>query len=65
MAFLKNIFDTRKILDDRPIMFFFLNPANHIEFFSVISRSDMEPACILLNISPIPIWEVPTRPFQV
>ena len=65
MAFLKKFFDTREILDERLIMFFFLNPANHIEFFSVISRSDMEPACILLNISPITIWEVPTRPFQV
>ena len=33
IAFLKNIFDTRKILDGKPLMFFFLNPANDTEFF--------------------------------
>ena len=38
-----------------PFMFFILSPANHIEFFSVVSKSDMEPGCILLNINPIPI----------
>ena len=65
MAFLRNIFDTRKILDDKPFMFFFLNPTNHMESFSVISNSDMEPGCILLNINPIPIKEIPTKAFLV
>ena len=46
-------------------MFFFLNPANHTKFFSVILKSDMDPACILLNIKPIPIREIPTRAFLV
>ena len=50
ITFLRNIFDTKKILDDKPFMFSFLNPANHIEFFSVILKSDMEPGCILLNM---------------
>ena len=65
MAFLKNIYDTRKILDDKPFMFFFLNSANHIEFFAVILKSDMDPGCILLNINPIPIREIPTRAVPV
>ena len=64
MAFLRNIFDTRKILDDKPFMFFFLNPANHIEIVSVISKS-MEPGWILLNINPILIREIPTTVFPV
>ena len=55
MAILKTIFDTRKILNDKPFLSFFLNPANHIEFFSVILKSDMEPGCIFLNINPISI----------
>ena len=46
-------------------MFFFLNPANHIEFFSVILKSDMDPGCILLNINPIPIGEISTKAFSV
>ena len=50
IAFLRNIFDTKKILDDKPFMFSFLNPVNHMEFFSVILKSDMEPGCILLNM---------------
>ena len=62
MAFLKNIFDTRKILDETLSMFLFL-PANHIEFFSVMSKSDMEPRHILLNISPIPTREIPNKVF--
>ena len=53
MAFSKNIFNTRKILDEKPFMLFFLNPANHIEYFSVILKSDMNPGCILLKINPI------------
>ena len=65
MAFLKNIFHTRKILDHKHFMFFFLNPANHIEFFSVILKSEMDPECILLNIKPIPIREIPIRAFPV
>ena len=65
MAFLKNIFDARKILDDKPFIFFLLNPANHIEFFSVISKSDMEPGCILLNINLIPVREIPTKAFPM
>ena len=65
MVFLRNIFDTRKILDDKPFMFFFLNPANHTEFFSEISKSVMEPGCILLNINTIPIREIPTKAFTV
>ena len=36
MDFLKNIFETRKILDDKPFKFFFPNPVNRIQFFSVI-----------------------------
>ena len=65
MAFLRNIFDTRKISDEKPFMFFFLNPANHIESFSVISKSDMEPGCILLKMNPISIREIPTKAFPV
>ena len=38
MAFLKNIFYTRKILDDKPFMFFFLNEANHIKCFSMLHK---------------------------
>ena len=57
MGFLRDVFDTRKILDDKP--------ANHIEFFSVISKPDMEPGYILLYINPIPIWKIPTRAFPV
>ena len=53
--FLKNIFDTKKILDVKSFIFYFLNPVNHIEFFSAISKSDMELGCVLLNINPIPI----------
>ena len=53
MIFLRNIFDTRKILDRKHFMFFFLNPANHMESFPVMSKSDMEPGRILLNINPI------------
>ena len=45
-------------------MFFFLNPANHIEFFSVILKSDIDPGCILLNIKSIPIGEIPTKAFS-
>ena len=65
MAFLRNIFDTKKILNDKPFLFFILNTANHIEVFSMISKSDMEPGCILLNINPIPIREIPTKAFPV
>ena len=65
MAILKTIFDTRKILNDKPFLSFFLNPANHIEFFSVILKSDMDPGCILLNINPIPIGEISTKAFSV
>ena len=65
LTFLKNIFDTRKIFDDKPFMFFFLNPACRIDFFSVFLKSDMDPGCILLNINPIPIREIPTRVFPV
>ena len=61
MAFLKNIFDTRKILDDKR----FLNPVNHIELFSVILKSDMDQGCILLNINPIPVGQIPTKAFPV
>ena len=50
-------------------MFFILNaatcPANHIKFFSVILKSDMDPGCVLLNINPISIREIPTRAFPV
>ena len=49
------------ILDDKSFMFFFLNQANHIEFASVISKSDMKPGEILLGINPIPIGEIPTK----
>ena len=59
MVFLKNISGTRNI------WFFFLNPANHIEFFSVISRSDVEPGSILLNIKHIPIREIPIKAFPI
>ena len=65
MAFLRNSFDNRKILDGKPFMFFFLNPANHIELSSVISKSDVKPGCILLNINRIPIRETPTKAFPV
>ena len=65
MALLKNIFDTRKILYDKPFMFFLLNSTNHIEFFSVVLKSDMVPGCILLNINPILIWEITTKAFPV
>ena len=65
MAFLRSIFNTRKILGDKPFVFFFLNLANHIELFSVISKLDMEPRYILLNINPIPIREVSTKAFPV
>ena len=37
IVILKNIFDTRKIFDDKPFIFFFLNAANQIKFLSVIS----------------------------
>ena len=62
---LLNIFDTRKMLGDKPFMFFVSKLANHVELFSVISKSDMEPGCILLNIKPIPIGEIPTKAFPV
>ena len=65
MAFLKIIIDTKKILDDKPFVFFFLNPANHMEFFSVILKSDLDQGCILLNINPIPIGENPTKAYPV
>ena len=65
MTFLKNIFDTRNILDDKPFMFYFLNPANHIEFFSAILKLHMDPGYILLNINLIPIGEIPTKAFPV
>ena len=65
MVFLKNIFDVRKILDDKPFMFFFVNPANHLEMFSEVLKLDMDPGYILLNINPIPIREIPTRAFPV
>ena len=65
MAFFKNTFDTRKILDGKPLMFFFLNPANHIEFFSVIWKPGIDPGCILQNINPIPTGEIPTKAFPV
>ena len=55
IAFLNNIFDTRKILDYKPCMLIFINPAKHIEFLPVILKSDMDPECILLNINTIPI----------
>ena len=59
MVFLKNISGTRNI------SFFFLKPANHIEFFCVISRSDIEPGSILLNIKHIPIREIPIKAFPM
>ena len=65
MAVLKNILDTRKILDDKPFMLFFLNPANHIDFFSVILMSDMDSGSFFLNINPIPIREILTKAFPV
>ena len=65
MTILKNIFYTRKIFNNKSFMFFFLDPAIHIEFFSVISKSDMEPGCILLNINPILIREISTKAFPV
>ena len=65
MAFLENIFHTKKILDDRPFMFFFLNLANHIEFFSKILKLDVDLAYMLLNINHIPIRKIPPRVFPV
>ena len=65
MAFLRKVFDTRNMLDDKTFMVFLLNPANHSEFFSVISKPDMEPGCILLKIKPIPIREIPTKALPV
>ena len=65
MTFLKNIVDTRKTFDDKHFMFFFVNPSNHINFFSVVLSSDMEPECILLNINPIPTRQITTRAFPV
>ena len=44
-------------------MFFFLNPATHIDFFSVILKSNMDQGCILLNIDHIPIREIPVKAF--
>ena len=46
-------------------MFFFPNPANHIKFFSVISKSDIEPGCTLLNINYNLIREIPTKAFPL
>ena len=63
MAFFKNIFDTRKILNDKHFRFSFLYPANRIEFFSVVLKSDL--GCVLLNINPFPIGEIPTKVFPV
>ena len=65
MVFLKNFFDTRKILNDKPFMFFFQNPANQIELFSVILKSDMDQGCLLLDINTIPIREIATKAFPV
>ena len=65
IAFLKNIFVTRKILNDKLFIFSFLNPSNEIDFFSVILKSDMDQGCVLLNINPIPIGEIPTKAFPV
>ena len=65
IAFLKNIFDTRKILDGKPLMFFFLNPANDTEFFPTIWKSGMDPGCILQNINPILTEEILTKTFPV
>ena len=65
MALLKNIFDTRKNLDDKPFMFFFLNPPDHVEFFSAVLKSVIAPRCILLKINPIPIAEIPAKSFPV
>ena len=52
-------------MDDKPFTLFFLNPANHIEYFSVILKSDMGLRCVLLDINPIPIREIPTRAFPI
>ena len=65
MAFLKIIFDTKKILDDNPFVFFFLNAANHMEFFSVVLKSGLDQGCILLNINPIPVREILTKTYPV
>ena len=61
LFFLRNIFDTTKNLGWQTLYVLLLNPANHIEFFSVIPKPDMEPWRILLNINPIPIIEIPTK----
>ena len=65
MAFLKTIVDIRKILDDKLFMFFFQNPVNHIEFSSVVFKSNMDSGCISLKINPLPITEIQTRAFPV
>ena len=53
------------MLDDKPFMFWFLNPASHIKLFSVILKSDMDPGYILLSIDPISVREIPTKVFPV
>ena len=65
MVLLKNIFDTRKIFDDKLTMFFPLNPASHSKFFSEVVKSVMDPGRILLNINPVPIKEISTKAFPV
>ena len=65
MVFFKNIFETRKILSDKPFMFYFLNPANQIEFSSVILKLHVASGYILQNINLIPIGEISTKAFPV
>ena len=65
MVLLKNIFDTRKIFDDKIIMFFSLNPASRSKFSSEVAKSVMDPGGTLPNINPIPIKEISTKAFLV
>ena len=51
MVLLKNIFDTRKIFDDKIIMFFSLNPASRSKFSSEVAKSVMDPGGILLKLT--------------
>ena len=53
------------MVDEKPFVFFFLNLVNGMEFFSMISKSDMDPSCILLNINPIPVKEIPVKVFPI
>ena len=46
-------------------MLFFQNPANHIEFSSVVFKSNVDSGCILLKINPLPVTEIPIRAFPV